>query len=65
MEDRKLFVGMLPRTFTDADVRDLFTGLGTIDECTVLRESDGTSKGVLATRWNVKALATDFALMIS
>jgi len=45
VEDRKLFVGMLPKTFTESDVAELFAPFGTIEDCSVLKESTGQSKG--------------------
>ncbi|XP_059055466.1 CUGBP Elav-like family member 2 isoform X2 [Achroia grisella] len=43
--ERKLFVGMLNKKLSENDVRGLFAGHGAIEECTVLRDAQGQSKG--------------------
>ncbi|XP_014471057.1 PREDICTED: CUGBP Elav-like family member 2 isoform X7 [Dinoponera quadriceps] len=42
--ERKLFVGMLSKKFTENDVRNMFSVYGMIEECSVLRDSTGKSK---------------------
>ncbi|ALC39390.1 aret [Drosophila busckii] len=43
--ERKLFVGMLNKKLNENDVRKLFEVHGAIEECTVLRDQNGQSKG--------------------
>ncbi len=44
----KLFVGQVPRSWEDGELRDVMETYGPIQELTILKDrTDGTSKGVL------------------
>uniref|UniRef100_A0A914ZRY0 Protein alan shepard n=1 Tax=Parascaris univalens TaxID=6257 RepID=A0A914ZRY0_PARUN len=45
VSERKLFVGMLNKRLTEEDVKAMFAHFGHIEDCTVLKDSDGKSRG--------------------
>ena len=45
-EERRLFVGMLSRDLTEDDVRHMFAQFGPVEDVSILRNAQGTSKGV-------------------
>lgn len=45
MSEHKLFIGMLPKNVSDAEVSELFSNYGTITDLQLLRGYQQTSKG--------------------
>ncbi|XP_041350785.1 CUGBP Elav-like family member 2 isoform X3 [Gigantopelta aegis] len=45
VEERKLFVGMLSKKLNENEIRMMFAPFGVIEDCTVLRDSNGQSRG--------------------
>ncbi|GAB2281449.1 condensin subunit [Dionaea muscipula] len=52
--EHKLFVGMLPKNVSEAEVSDLFSQYGTIKELQILRGSQQTSKGCAFLKYETK-----------
>ena len=45
VEDRKLFIGMISKKFAENDIRNMFQPYGAIDDCMILRDTSGGSRG--------------------
>lgn len=45
LPEHKLFIGMLPKNVTDAEMTDLFSQYGNFKDLQILRGSQQTSKG--------------------
>lgn len=43
--ERKLFVGMVSKNLDEPNIRTLFQSYGFIEDCTVLRDANGKSRG--------------------
>ncbi|CAK7348228.1 unnamed protein product [Dovyalis caffra] len=55
--EHKLFVGMLPKNVSEAEVSDLFSKYGTIKDLQILRGSQQTSKGCAFLKYETKEQA--------
>ncbi|GKV12038.1 hypothetical protein SLEP1_g23242 [Rubroshorea leprosula] len=55
--EHKLFVGMLPKNISEAEVHTLFSTYGTIKELQILRGSQQTSKGCAFLKYETKEQA--------
>jgi RNA recognition motif-containing protein len=43
--ERKLFIGMVSKNFDEQSIRNLFQSYGSIEDCTILRDGNGKSRG--------------------
>ncbi|KAL2323605.1 hypothetical protein Fmac_027984 [Flemingia macrophylla] len=55
--EHKLFIGMLPKNISEAEVSDLFSKYGTIKDLQILRGSQQTSKGCAFLKYETKEQA--------
>ncbi|XP_067946730.1 CUGBP Elav-like family member 2 isoform X2 [Watersipora subatra] len=45
VEDRKLFIGMISKKLAENDIKTMFQPYGAIDDCMILRDTSGGSRG--------------------
>ncbi|XP_037553004.1 CUGBP Elav-like family member 1 isoform X2 [Nematolebias whitei] len=57
VEDRKLFIGMISKKCNENDIRLMFSPFGQIEECRILRGSDGLSRGCAFVTFTARQMA--------
>ncbi|XP_019168141.1 PREDICTED: RNA-binding protein BRN1-like isoform X1 [Ipomoea nil] len=55
--EHKIFVGMLPKNVSDAEVSGLFSQYGTVKDLQILRGSQQTSKGCAFSKYETREQA--------
>jgi CUG-BP- and ETR3-like factor len=55
--ERKLFIGMISRFLEEKDIREMFSKFGPIEDCTILRDHMGKSRGCAFITFNKKQSA--------
>ena len=58
-EDRKLFVGMISRSLTEDQLRAMFEPYGEIEDLTILRNQDQTSRGCAFVKYSQSSEAEE------
>ena len=43
--ERKIFVGMVSKKLSEEEIKNMFNQFGAIEDCTVLRDDNGISRG--------------------
>uniref|UniRef100_A0AAY4CFY9 RRM domain-containing protein n=1 Tax=Denticeps clupeoides TaxID=299321 RepID=A0AAY4CFY9_9TELE len=57
VEDRKLFIGMISKKCNENDIRLMFSPYGQIEECRILRGTDGLSRGCAFVTFTARQMA--------
>jgi len=57
VEDRKLFIGMISKKLAENDIRQLFAPFGSIEDCMILRDTSGVSRGCAFVTYAVRQSA--------
>jgi len=58
-DNRKLFVGMVSKSSDDDDLKEMFSPFGTIEDVTILKGSDGQSKGCAFIKYETRTQAVN------
>lgn len=64
-DDRKLFVGMIAKTTTEADLQSLFGAYGNIESINILIGPDGQSKGCAFVKYSTASEANQAIIALN
>jgi len=56
--ERKLFIGMVSKRLSEDDIKQMFAVFGPIEECTILRDDNGISRGCAFVTFTSRSVAS-------
>lgn len=62
-EERRLFVGMLPKNMGDNELTLMFAPYGALEDCVILKDRDGQSKGEQRIKFRENAFAYRYTVI--
>uniref|UniRef100_A0AC35TI23 CUGBP Elav-like family member 2 n=1 Tax=Rhabditophanes sp. KR3021 TaxID=114890 RepID=A0AC35TI23_9BILA len=57
--DRKIFIGMIPKQLEASDIKEHFKKFGTIEDASILKDNNGNSRGCCFVTYGTRAFAAE------